>query len=237
MKNIMDKIRNISKNDDEVTPKKTIVFFGFYLVFFLIIFLLLTFNSNKNYLTQEYESSNSKVNNKGLLKKNFVYDYKINVDGVLHDYYGKKYEDTEKFKYNNLDYYRDKNKFLVNKDGKWTSCDNPYVFFEFIDFDSMLKIIQNATFMAKTENADGTILYHYLITSNTINKVLYDKDSDYDEDPDSIDIYTDSSDNITNIHYQLNHFCTHVDNCNNTLDIEMNFEMNGSVKKIDNPAL
>ena len=237
MKNIIDKIRNISKNEDDVTPKRTIVFFGFYLVFFLVIFLLLMFGGNKNYLTQEYEEGNSTVNNKGMLKKNYVYDYKITVDGVLHDYYGKKYEDTESFKYNNLDYFRDKDKFFVNKDNKWTSCENPYVFFKLIDFDSIVKVIQKATFMAKTEFNDKSIEYHYLITSNSLNKVLYDKDTDYDEEADSIDVFTDSSDNITKIHYQLNHFFTHVDNCNNTLDIELNFEMNGSVKKIDNPAI
>ena len=60
MKNILDKIRGIIKPDEEeeVTPKKAIVFFGFYLVFFGVLIAMLVFGGNKNYLTQEYEKGN-----------------------------------------------------------------------------------------------------------------------------------------------------------------------------------
>lgn len=237
MKNILDKVHSIIKPDEEeeVTPKKAIVFFGFYLVFFGVLIALLVFGGNKNYLTQEYEKGNNTINNKGMLNKNFVFDYKITVDGKLHDYYGKRYEDTESFKYNNVDYYRNNSEFLALKD-TWVKCDNPYLFYEFLDFDSMAKILQKATYMTKTEDKDGNVLYHYLITSNTLNELLYSENTDYDEEADSIDVLTNSSNTISKIVYQLDHFCTHRDNCGEKLVIEMNFEMFGSVKKIDNPT-
>ena len=232
MKNILDNIRNYL-NDDENPNKKPILFFGFYLIFFAVLFGIIIFGGDKNYLHQEYEKGNSSIN-KGILNKNFVYDYKVTVDGTLYDYYGKRYGDTELFKYNNVDYYHDKDEFFSNQ-GTWAKSENPYHFYEFIDFDNVSLIIGKATFMAKTEYENGKIAYHYLISNNTLNQILYSEDTDYDDEPDSIDVMTDSSNNVEQIVYTLNYFCLRRDNCNQNLKIEMNFEMFGNVEKIDNP--
>ena len=233
MKDFLNKIRDFNKEDGDNSTQKTIMFFAFYLVFFAILFGVIIFGGDKNYLHQEYEKGNNSFNNKGVLNKNFVYDYKITKDEVLYDYYGKRYGDVESFKYNNEDYYRDKNEYFVNKN-PWTKCDNPYQFYEFIDFENLAMIISKATFMVKKDLDSGGVEYHYLITNNTLNQILYNENTDYDDDADSIDIVTDSSNNVSKITYQLEHFCSRRNNCN-TLTIEMNFEMFGSVTKIDNP--
>lgn len=231
MKKLQETFGNLFENDTQ----KTIAFFAFYFVFFAILFLVIFVGGDKNYLNQEYESGNS-INNKGVLNKNFLFDYKVNLDGVTHNYYGKKYGDTESFKYNNNDYYRDGDQFFVNQD-TWVKTENPYVFYEFLDFDILMNIMGSATFMEKNEFEDGRAEYHYFISSNALNLLLYEENTDYDNVPDSIDITTDSSYNVTKIFYQLDTFCKERESCLEHLSIEMNFEMFGEIKAIDNPTV
>jgi len=231
VKNFLEKIKSNNK-DEEVTTQKTIVFFAFYVVFFVIVFCVIFLGGKKDYLNQEYEEGNN-LYEPGEISQNFVFDYKVNLNGVLHDYYGKRNGDVELFKYNNLDYYRDGDEFLVDKD-TWIKTDNPYVYYEFLDINNMALLVQDATNMSNEELDNGDIKINFLISSNTINKALYDKDTDYDEVPDSITFLVDSSGNVKKITYQLDHFCSHRDGCK-SLNIEMNFEMFGSVDQIDNP--
>ena len=214
MKNILGNIRNVF-SDENITPKKTLVFFAFYLVFFAILFGIVFFGGDKDFL-------------------NFVFDYKITIDGVLYDYYGKRYEDTELFKYNNLEYYRDGKEFFVNQE-LWMKSDNPYKFYELIDFENASMIFSQATFDSKKEMENEKEEFHYLISSNTLNQLLYNENTDYDEEVDSIDVTTNSDNYIEKIVYHLDHFCVHRENCQNTLMIEMSFEMFNNVQKIDNP--
>lgn len=228
MKDFLEKIK---KSDNQT--QKTIAFFGFYFVFFLIVFGLIYFTGNKNYLHQEYEPGNA-FNNKGILNKNFLYDYKVTVDGVLYDYYGKRYGDVESFKYNNVDYYRDGDKYYFMKE-EWSETTNPYVYYEFLDFDNLAKIMQSATFDSKSELEGGGTQYKYKISSNTLHLIFYEKNTDYDEVPNEVLFETDEKNNITKILYQLKSFCATHEKCQNTLTIDMNFEMFGGVSKIDNP--
>ena len=233
-----DKIKEIKEafNNEDNSTKKAILFFGFYFIFFAILILVIIFWGKDDYLLQEYERGNTAASPEGYFAHSYLFDYKVTVDGVLHDYYGKKYNDQESFKYNNLDYYREKDSFFVNKE-KWDQCDNPYVYYDFLNIDNVSLLLQNATLMnagEKKEKGDFS-LYNYLITSNTINKVLYNTVTDYDEIPNSIDMYTDTQQRITKIVYKLNSFCGHRDDCKENLTIELNFEMFGEVQKIDNP--
>ena len=234
MKKYFEKIQDFIKwEEKDLSTKKTIVFFGFYFVFFTFLFLFLFFNGDKNYLKQEYEKGTESVN-KGFLGTNYVYDYKVTHNDQFYDYYGKRNGDVESFKYNNLDYYHEKNQFFVNQE-TWIKTDNPYLFYEFLDLDSLRTVIDGATLMSKDEDEKNNRIYHYLISSNSLNQILYFENTDYDEEADSIDVSTNSSDQITSIRCRLNHFCSHRENCGGTLLIEMNFEMFGNVQKIDNP--
>ena len=227
MKELLENFKSSEKQ-----TQKTIAFFGFYFVFFIVVFSLIIFGGNKDYLHQEYEKGNS-YNNKGVLNKNFLYDYKITVDGVLYDYYGKRYGDVESFKYNNQDYYRDKDQYFVHKE-EWETIENPYVFYELIDFDNLAKIMSKATFIDKKEIEKG-MEYQYKISSNTLNEVVYNKNTDLDEVPNTMIFKTDEKNNITNILFQFDSLCISNSKCQEHLKIEMNFEMFGGVNKIDNP--
>lgn len=232
MKNIIENIQNIKKNPNG----NAIMFFAFYLVFFAILFLFIRGTGNKNSLLQEYEKGNNSLfNNNGILNNNYMFDYKINVDGVIHDYYGKRKDKEELFKYNNVDYYINDNNVFSNV-GTWVKSDNPYVFSEFLKVENISLIMDSATYVSKTEFENGKVDYNFLISSNTLNKILYNNDTDYDEVPNSIILSSDSDNNINKINYKLNSFCRLNKKCSSSLDIELNYDLFGNIVEIDNPV-
>lgn len=231
MKNFIKNIKEFSKAKNG----KPILFFGFYFFFFVFLFLFIRFTGDKDFMNQEYEKGRaSQFNSSLLLGKNYYYDYKINLDGTLHDYYGKRYQDIELFKYNNNEFYRNGNDYFINN-SPWVKCDNPYLFYEIIDVDNLSNILNNATLITKDKSEEGKLTYKYQISTNTINKLLYNLDTDFDEIPNEIDILLDGSSGTNTIEMNLNSFCLLDNKCSNNLSINLSYEMFNSVKNIDNP--
>ncbi len=230
----MNKIKEAIGNIFQNQTQKTIVFFGFYFIFFVILFLLIS-HGDKNYLKQEYERGKDTPQVSGTLGTNFLFDYQIMVDDNRYDYYGKRYGDTESFKFNQLDYYRDEDQFYVHQD-TWNPVENPYVFYEFLDFKNLYSILGNATYFSTEDQEDGGHLYHYLISSNTLHQILYENITDYDDVANTIDITTDSSDHIVKISLQLDSMCHTIDSCQEKFSILLNFDMIGKITALDNPV-
>ena len=235
MKEIFNKLKDFKDNDEK---GKMIFFFGFYVLFFIFLFLLITTNRNPDYLLQEYE--NSKVdttplfNSDNIMKQNFMYDYKVTVDGVLYDYYGKRLNKVDSFKYNNLDYYRDDENTFVNQ-GTWIKTDNPVLFPEFFSEIHLYQIFKQASYESTVSYENGNNDYHLLLSSNTLFDIFYQKNTDYDEIPNEMIVSTDVDNNVTKIVFQLNSYCSVIENCNETLTIEVTYDLFGDIKKIDNP--
>ena len=87
------------------------------------------------------------------------------------------------------------------------------------------------------EEFDGRIIntYKYLISTNTINKMIYNIDSDFEEVPNDIDIVLDNNSGTNTIKFKLDSFCKLNNKCNESLQIEASYEMFNSVKEIGNP--
>ena len=231
MKNFIDNIKEFKKTKNG-TP---ILFFGFYLLFFVVLIIFIKFGGDKNFMAKEYEKGRAiQFNTSLLLNKNYLYDYKIIFDGTVYDYYGKRNGDIELFKYNNVDYYKNKTAFFMNN-GTWIKCDNPYVFYDFIESVSMGEIIDNSTFMSKEDLEGKKVQYTLLISTNTINKIVSGTDTDYDEIPNQIILDSDNTGEIVKVTFKLDSYCKLNNLCNNSLEIELSYEMFGEIKKIDNP--
>lgn len=229
MKNFLENIRE-SKNG------KMILFFGVYLLFFIGVFCLIIFGGNKNYLTQEYEPGDKGLyDNKGILSNNYFFNCKVKLDGNVYDYYGKKFGEIELFKYNNHDYYRNGNDFYINNNDIWSKVDNPYVFYEFIDIENSGELLDDAYLLLTDKDKDIVKSYTFAVSSNSINKLLYKIDSDYDEVPNKVVLYIDEKKNVNRVNFKLDSFCKLKGVCQNNLEIDLSYEMFGEVKKIDSP--
>jgi len=232
-------MKNIINNIQEFLEKpyaKRVIFFGFYFIFFIFVFIYIGAVGNKNHLKQEYEKGNKNLfSENGLFSGNFYYDYKVTLDGTLHDYYGKMYYQEESFKYNNIDYYKDEDVYY-KLDDTWKETSNPFLFREFIDLEKLNLIMSNSMYYSKTEYEDGIIEHKYLISCNTLNKLLYNQDTDYDDISVEILVKIDNKGNLSGITYYLDTFCKYQDFCN-SLKIDLSYEMFGEVHKLVKPSV
>ena len=89
--------------------------------------------------------------------------------------------------------------------------------------------------MSKDASDGGRVVYKYLISTNTINKIIYNTDTDYDEVPNEVEVTIDKDNGSCTINLQLNSFCILNSKCSNNLSISANYEMFNSVKEIKSP--
>lgn len=230
-------MKELLKNIKDSKNGNAIFFFAFYLLFFIVVFLLIRFGGNKNHLTQEYEHGNNGFfDNEKLLKNNYYFEYKITNDDVVYKYSGKRNGKNELFKFNDVEYYKNNNSYFVKKDDSWEKTTNPYKYYEFINIEKSGNLLDVSYFLSTKEVDDKVVEYTFSVSTNSINKLLYDTDSDFDEIPNQIIIGVDEKKNVNKIIFKLDSFCKLKNLCNNKLEIELNYEMFGEIKKIDNPV-
>ena len=230
----MEKKKNKFEEFKKNPKLKAILFFSFYFVFFLIIILSLRFGDRHNIYSTEYEKGevkNFKID--GIASKNFMFNYTINIDGVKHEYYGEKINDDEYFGYNDITYYKKNGLYYVKNGEEWVQCENPFVFSELLDIDSIMTLLDSSFFDSKTTYNSGKINYNFLITTNTINKVTYKLDTDIADEPNQIILVSNEDKIINEIDLNLNDFCFSNNLCKRNLKIELNFDKFGESKPID----
>ena len=231
----MDKLIKSIKELSKTPRGKGILFFAFYLVFFAFVFLFINLTDSTLTYGDDYErSSSSNINLDYIFTNNFSFKYDVNLDNNIHSYIGAKKDESESIKYNNYDYYRNGSTFLVKGD-TWTVSNNPYIFSEYFDTLNIKKILENAHFVSKTMYENGTNAFTFQISSNTLNTLLYGMNTDYDEVPNEVIIYTDSNKSVNKITFNLDSLCRNNKVCNYGLEINLEYSMFGEVEGIVNP--
>lgn len=232
MNKIIKTIKEISEN-----PRgKALLFFGFYIVFFAIVFLLIHFSDSTLSYGDDYEKSysSSSVNLNNIFSNNYSFKYEVVLDNKTYTYLGAKKDEVESIKYNNSDYYRNGNKFLI-KGNTWVETTNPYVYGEYFDTLNIKKILENSYYVSKTEFENGIMSFNYAVSSNTLNSLLYGMNTDYDEIPNEIIISTDENRNVNKISFNLNSLCKNNGFCNYGFKINLEYDLFGEVEGIVNP--
>lgn len=232
-------MRNFFEKIDEIKQKKNgkaILFFGFYLVFFLILFISLKF-SNKRPLSapEDYEKGNRyKFYINDIVDGNYHYNYVTVLDGVRYEYSGERNKKEELFRFNSKEYYKNDGNYFVNE-GLWIKSDNPFVYQEFLDVDNIVEMIGLAAYESNTNYEDGRQSYKFLISSNTLNQKLHNIESDFMEEPNQLFIMTDANKNVTEISLKLDSYCTMNKLCKGTLEINLTYDKFGDIEDIESP--
>jgi hypothetical protein len=234
MKKIVETIKELNK-----TPRgKAVLFFGFYMVFFIFIIIFVRVGSRNSTGSYEYEKGNSSSNYNfdisGIANGNYKFTYTITVDGVDTVYSGEKYEDTELITYNNNNYYRNGDNYFINNT-LWIKSGNPYIYSDFLEYDNIANLLVAASYESKTSYDSGKEIYNFLISTNTINQLLNNINSDFSEEPNRITISSDEDKNINEIIYYLDSYCTLNKLCNSSLKIDLMYDDFGNVEEIENP--
>ena len=138
------------------------------------------------------------------------------------------------FDYNGNNYFSSDDKYFINN-SIWSKCDNPIMFYNFINPSKLTSILENSWNEANTSYEDGRHEYSLLISTNTLNKLLDSKNTDYDDVPNKIVVSTDSDKLANKITYNLDSYCKLNNLCDNSLSLEISYYRFGKIEGIDNP--
>ena len=216
------------------TPKgKAILFFGFYALFFVFIYFYA--HMGKTYRSMEgYEKGTPyRFQIESLLNENYQYTYTITLDGEKYIYTGKKADGLESFIYNNQEYYGDHEEYYVLKE-TWEKTENPYLFPSLLKMDSVFSLLEVASYDSKTSYESGKTNYNFLISTNTINQMIHEVESDFEEEPNMIIISSNAESVVNQISWNLDSYCILNGLCERSLKIDMKFDDYGDVQ-VDNP--
>lgn len=189
---------------------KAVFFFGFYLIFFIVIFLILNLGGNDK--TKEVQNTN-KFNNDYFGKYNYSFEYKVVLDNNTYSYVGSKNDDTFEYTYSGKEYLN-KNGISYNKEDESKEIENPIKFNTFFDESVISEVLNSSYIESKTTYDSGDSVYNLLISSNTLNKIIDDRDTDIEEIPNKIKLSINSNGFINEISYSLDSYCEINDSCN-----------------------
>ena len=231
MKDKIDTIKDIF-NDPK---KKAYAFFGFYFVFFIFVFVFLKSVDRKHYRYEDYELGKKfTYNSENIKNNNYSFNYSVKLDDITYLYNGKKNSNSELFNYNDKEYYRLNDNYFINND-IWVKCDDPYKFSLFMNIDNIVLLLDSSYFESKTVYEEGKTVYNLLISSNTINKIISNIDSDYEEVPNKVVLTVDKDKNITDISFVLDSYCVLTKKCDKSLSIDLSYSDFGNIEDIKNP--
>ncbi len=91
--------------------------------------------------------------------------------------------------------------------------------------------------MDSTTNYEtGDYEYKLFISTNSLNKIIFNTNTDYDEIPNNITLRTNSSNSVYKINYSLDSYCKLNNLCNNNLSLEISYDKFGEIEEIKNPV-
>lgn len=217
---------------------RSLLFFGGYLIFFIILFIIIGTASRSSVTSEDYEKSDSiKYNISSIEDNNYSYKYTITVDVNDFIFEGKRYNDKELFKYNNIDYFKDNsNNNIFKEENKiWIKAEDPNDFSFFTDIDNLKKIEEKATYISKTDYESGKRVYNYEISTTTLEKIISDVDIDLDDKPNELIVSTDEDEVVYSMKLKLDSYGKYKQLCTKYLTIELEYDEFGEIKEIKNP--
>lgn len=180
MKNKLKKLFNREEKDvsPEVKRKKMIVFFGFYLIFFIFLFIWLKSNNVEDTNTPIDEETSFTYKTDLIENNNYTYVYEI--------------EENE-----NVDTIRG-----IRDDENYQLSEYKYKYF--LDIYNIKKLIKNSKYLYKIDN-NNEISYKYEIENKTISNLLQNS-KEIENGVNNILVYVDNNDNVYKIELDLSSY-------------------------------
>ena len=192
---------------------KAVLFFGFYLIFFVIIAVAARIGGRTSLDVKYDKETITGITTNELKNYNYSFDYKVVLDDTTYSYVGSKESSKFNYTYNGKEYYNDKTKSYI-KEEDWKEVDNPIKLNKFFNEINVDRVLENSYIESKTTYDSGDTTYNLLVSSNTLNKLIDEKETDYDEAPNKIIVSIDKDNYIKEINYNLNSYCKMRDDCN-----------------------
>ncbi len=228
MKKVLEIIKELRK-----TPRgKAVLFFGFYFIFFFVLILMIRTSPKNPSMPIEEEKETFPIAN--YLTKKYQFIYTIQENQKEEVYQGKKFENRSLFQKNGVEYFEEDGEFY-QKQSSWEKSENPYWYSEFMKEENIISLISHSMPESTTTYESGSVMYQFVISTNTINELLYQKETDIEEVPNRISVRMDEKEKLSSIVYYLDSYCAAVDSCDTSLKIHLSYQNMGEIDSVGKP--
>lgn len=220
------------------TPRgKAVLFFGIYLIFFLILGVAAHANGQGDVIgSTDLKLDSPSYNISSIQKGNFEFSYQYNIDGVVTTYSGTKNDNKSLFSDGVTQYFQNDDLYMRNQDGVWVKCDNPYPLSALVEYSTITKILNQATYVSKTELATGEKTLSYQVTSTTLVKILEGLDVDLDDPVNTIELTLNKGGEVVGISYDVSSYAKYKGLAVNQYQITLTYSNFGKIEEIENPV-
>ena len=232
MKDFLKKIKEMSKD----SKGKAILFFGGYVIFFIILMIFVRVITPDTTKSEDYEKGNPydySISN--LVAGNYNYVYTIKCDNTKLEYNGKSDGKDEIFIFNDVDYYKNSTGYYSNKSGSFAKVDNPLKYNYFFELENINDIFTKAYYLSKTEYDNNKQEYKYLISTNTLVELIDNKNIDISDDANKVMLGTDTDGYVNRLEFDLDSYATYKKECNGKLMIILEYSNYGKIDTIKSP--
>ncbi len=214
-------------------------------VFFLLFLMVLARTGKHTPVTTELDQIRNANKNKNgisineLLKGVFSYQYVINVDNDIYTINGRMNDDREEF---TCTHGKTTNKYFRNLDGlyrldnkKWIKskeCTNYHKFYNLIYIYALL---DEASLDNTSDIKGGGKEFSLLISVNTLNQLIHNKETDFSDNPSTLKVSTDEDGVVRSIDYDLSNYCVLNKTCKKKLIINLKYGNIGFDEEIEDP--
>ena len=200
-KDIVEKI----KSDPQ--KKAWVVLTGYFIFFLVVVLMVRSLPTNNN--SNNYNNING-INISNIKKNNYHFKYSVNIDRNIIVYEGETNNNKTLF-YKSINgatenYYKENDTYYMKINNIWTTSTNPYSLSNFIDIETIEKILKESKYISKTEYNDHTRKYNYQISTTTLVKLIDNEIVDLDDMPNDIFITTDSYNRVQKIEFNLSSY-------------------------------
>lgn len=232
-----NKVQEMFEDNPEL---KQIFFFGFYIIFFVFIVILLrsSFTSTNQALSTKNSGYGTNFNLKKIENNNYHFIYKVIKNNETIIYEGDKNEEEQKFiKSGNpsLNYYSQKNDYYVkNKNSLlYEKSINPLEFNKILETSNLKKIFIHGTYISKTEYINNPQEdYTYEISTTTLLRNIDQIETDIDSKTNTITAKLDKNGDLTEIDMDLSDYFHYYDQSINQYKIIVNYSKIGEIGEI-----
>ena len=218
---------------------KNILFFGFYIIFFIFVGLILRSNLSNNKTTvDKYNSGyNKSFTLKDINKNNYHFNYELTKNGNTIIFDGDKYKNKQEFiksgDYPEYYYSDDNNYYLRNNSTlKYENIDNPIEFSKFIEISNLEKLFVHSTYTSYTEYFTGKqIDYNYEISTTTLLRNIDKIITDLDDLPNKISVESDDG-KIYKINMDLTSYYKYFDDSIYEYKLTLTYTKYGDINEI-----
>lgn len=222
---------------------RSTIFFAGYIIFFAFIIITLRSNhqtNNKHKLDSIKQNVNINYKLDKIYQGNYYFSRIENLNGQITKFEGKSNDQksevlmmkgeqfTNFFMYNSI--------ITQQVDGKYKVASDPYILGNLGIYRYINAILEQATFISKTDYNNGTSKYQYEISTTTLAKILDNIEIDIADIPNKIELEVQQDKNVVGIIYHVDAYASYLMQIPTNLNISLSFDRFGEVETLNVPS-